>query len=908
MLSFLFAIAAQASPSVAFFYGPTPPYEELTQFDWVVLQPNHASQEGLAQLREQGSKPIGYISVGEIASVDPAAEKLSQVFLNVNATWNSHVVDLTHPLWREHVLSQAKNLAKQGFQGLFFDTLDSFNLLPVDEREAQLQGLASLLRDLKGQNPELVLIFNRGFEVLSALGYLPDAVAVESLYAGWDAGVSEYRPVNESDREWLRQQLEPLREKSVPVIALEYLPVTATSARTELAKKLKNEGYISWISTPHLDSLGRGEVEVVPRRIAVVYDEREGVLAYNQAHTLLGGLLEYLGYRVDYLEVSSDLNSAPLRGIYAGVVLWMTNGTPVNATQFQAWLVQRIKEKVPLAILGGMPIESAELLNSLGLKVYERAVQKPLNIKFIDNAAFGFEGPLKLHGRGLQLFTSTGTNQPLLTLSAADGEQFMQAGVGTWGGFALQPYVLEQGGEHKQRWTLNPFGFLSQALRLEHMPVADFTTENGRRIATVHLDGDGFLSRAEVPGSPYAGQYVLDQFIKGYPGLLQSVSIIEGEIGPKGQFPHLARELEPIAREIFLQKTVEVASHSFSHPFYWRPEVASKREKFQASYGYHMPIPGYKLDYSREILGSVDYINKQLTSSAKPVKVMFWTGDALPNEETLRLTYAAGLSNVNGAVTKLTKAYPSLTGLYPMIRPVNGVLQFYAPIMNENVYTNLWTGPYYGFRELIETFELTNNPRRLRPLSLYYHFYAGTELASIRVMHELYRYIEDQRPISLWMSDYLQRMEGFYRMSLSKTLDGAYRFKNLRGLRTVRVNPALGWPDMVRSKNVAGAYEDASGRYVHLSSDSATLFMRGAQSSEVSLLQANIPLTQWQRVSKNSIRIGFSGEFPLVFSIKSAAACTLEAAGQRYIGQRVGSSTAFSLPVTRVHDAKLNCH
>ncbi len=62
--------------------------------------------------------------------------------------------------------------------------------------------------------------------------------------------------------------------------------------------------------------------------------------------------------------------------------------------------------------------------------------------------------------------------------------------------------MLEEGSEHR-RWILDPFAFLRKALRLVPLPSPDATTENGRRIATVHIDGDGFVSRAEVPGSPY---------------------------------------------------------------------------------------------------------------------------------------------------------------------------------------------------------------------------------------------------------------------------------------------------------------------------------------------------------------------------------------------------------------------
>ena len=130
----------------------------------------------------------------------------------------------------------------------------------------------------------------------------------------------------------------------------------------------------------------------------------------------------------------------------------------------------------------------------------------------------------------------------------------------------------------------------------------------------MHIDGDGFPSRAEVRGTPYAGRHTLDDYIKPNP-FLTSVSIIEGEISPRGAFPFLARELEPIAREIFANPKVEVATHTFSHPFFMQPDKAKKRENFNPEYGLNMKIAGYnKIDFRREIFGSRDYINQNLTT------------------------------------------------------------------------------------------------------------------------------------------------------------------------------------------------------------------------------------------------------------------------------------------------------
>ena len=50
----------------------------------------------------------------------------------------------------------------------------------------------------------------------------------------------------------------------------------------------------------------------------------------------------------------------------------------------------------------------------------------------------------------------------------------------------------------------------------------------------------------------------------------------------------------------------------------------------------------------------------------------------------------------------------------------DGLFQVFAPNQNENVYTNEWRGPFYGFERVIETFEFTETPRRLKPINIYF--------------------------------------------------------------------------------------------------------------------------------------------------------------------------------------------
>ncbi|MFC2971120.1 bifunctional glycoside hydrolase 114/ polysaccharide deacetylase family protein [Azotobacter bryophylli] len=920
-LTWLFGIALTLSPwlaealekptSVAFWYAEQPPLSELSQFDWVVLESAQVSAPDIAFLREQGSTPFAYLSIGEFKGDGPALrqEGLDKAGSPVrNEAWDSQVMDLASPVWRSYLLQRAARLGEQGYGGLFLDTLDSYQLLPESEREVQRQALVSLLRDLKRQQPGMKLFFNRGFEVLPELPGVAAAVAVESIHAGWSAEGQAYREVPQSDRDWLEARLGPLRKQGIPLVAIDYLPPERRDEARRLAARLQAEGYIPFVTTPKLDYLGIGSIEVQPRRIAMIYDPTEGDVSRNLGHIKLASLLEYLGYRVDYLAADQSLPQRPARGLYAGMVTWMTSGPPLDGQLFSDWLSARLDEQVPLAILAGLPVENDLLLQRLGLQHAPGPLQGTPKLLVQDGGLLGrFEAPVQLRARDVPPFTVTEHGpRPVLAMADAQGQSYTPVALADWGGMALSPFVLDQSSE-QTRWILDPFAFLQRALHLAPLPRPDVTTENGRRIATVHIDGDGFVSRAEVTGTPYAGQMVLDEFIRPYP-LLTSVSVIEGETGPKGMYPHLTREVEPIARKIFAEEKVEVASHTFSHPFYWQPEVVKKREDFNPEYGFKMPIPGYdQIDFTREIVGSRDYINSRLTGPDKPVKMLFWSGDALPDAQTIELAYASHLLNVNGGNTVLTRAYPSLSGLYPLIRPTSGGIQYYAPIANENVYTNLWKGPYYGFRGLIETFDLTENPRRLRGLHLYYHFYSGTKQASIKTMHRIYRTMLAQQPLSLWMSDYIPRLHGLYQASLARRSDGSWQVRGMDELRTLRLDPELGWPDLLRSRGVAGVRDLPQGRYLHLSRANATLVLRDSRDPHPALEEANIPLRDWSYLDENRVRFSFAGAFPLAFSVRASGACRVISDGRTYQGRAQQGLWQFQLPLKQVQDAQLVC-
>jgi len=155
--------------SVAVYYGDKPPVDQLAQFDKLILEADAINDSELQGLTKHGAVPYAYLSVGEVGPHRRYASRiLPQWVLGKNNTWNSKVLDIANSEWRHFLLQRIDVLHKAGYQGLFLDTMDSYQLFATtpEARQAQELGLVTLLRQIKERYPDIRLIANRGFEVL----------------------------------------------------------------------------------------------------------------------------------------------------------------------------------------------------------------------------------------------------------------------------------------------------------------------------------------------------------------------------------------------------------------------------------------------------------------------------------------------------------------------------------------------------------------------------------------------------------------------------------------------------------------------------------------------------------------------------------------------------------------------
>lgn len=872
MLLLLFSLigishAKEQPGCVSLYYHDIPPKELFYAFDWLVLDPDGVSKE---LLKDRKAVVFGYVSLGESVSTQMYFKEIKPDWiLGKNEYWGSHVMDMRNEDYRKFLMKSVIHKAiEKGFDGIFFDTLDSYHLALKGEKEKSEyeHALAGFIRKVKETYPNIKIITNRGFEIVDRIAPYIDAFLAEGLFQKLDtkAEKANYIPVGEDDRRWLLERLNMIKRKGIPVIVVDYINPKDRKGARELVGKINNLGFIPYVSNKELNIIGYSNCELLPRRVLLLYDAKQvGDAATSPIHRLTSMPLEYLGFVPDMWDISKGLPQGFLGDRYAGVILW-ADGELKNHEEFYAWVREKIEEGIRMIFINsfGFPMEGS-YLKPLGVEVIEsRAKEEKNEIIYKDNI-IGFEiEPLV---SPLERILKPAKGNPLVVFKNSKGQESVPLALTEWGAYALFDTFVRTVSDHL--YVVDPFEFFKRALRPEFPAVPDITTENGRRILIAHIDGDGFMEKTDWNREIFASEAIRDDILKLFK-MPHTVSVIEGEIAPWGLYPQLSGRLEEIAKSIFRLGNVEIASHSYSHPFRWDKLHKGEQQKYD-----NLPIKGYVFDLKRDITGSVDYIDTRLAPEDKKTKVFLWTGNCLAPADALKITYGSGLLNMNGGETMITKLQPFLSYIFPMGIGTGGYFRAYAPVQNENLYTNLWKGPYYGYINVIQTFELTEKPKRLKPINIYYHMYSGSKRASIKALKDVYKWALSQETNAMFASDFIRKVLDFRDMTIVRRGD-KWVIRGNGELKTLRMED--GWPNIERSKGVVGYKKNAAGVYIHLDgSGDYSLAVTEKEKSGIALHDANGRVVNYKRAG-NSLHLELKSYTPLEFSLVNTEGCALE--------------------------------
>lgn len=875
LLAIIFCNQAFSQQSAAVFYGSQIPVNQLCNYNIIIVDP----YSDLNPKRDcPNSKIFAYASLGEV-SLDSPYFKLIQPnwVIGKNEAWNNNkVLDQTNPGWQKFFLNQIiEPLWQKGYRGFFLDTLDSYYLAVHDPKlqEKQIKGMVETIRQIKIRHPDAKIILNRGFVLLPYIHSDIYAVLIESLYNAWHQQERAYEETPPAERKQLFEEINKIRAMNLPIIIVDYLPPNQQYKAKELAEQLSKQGFIPWITDSLLQSIYIRKYPEMQRQILVAYTNKLPV-RFGAPLQFVGPILEHMGYIPKYLDLNkiTQLPSGDLSKRYAGIVLWLID--PVKNDSFMGWVQTQIENKIPVVFLNsfGVPYADPEL-TKLGLFVSsEKESDASLRIAKMDPKFIGHEIAPILTPYDFVVLNAA-SSQILLKVKNVYEQTSDVVAITPWGGYALIPDVIQYMPNLSTRWVINPFPFFRKALRLQDFPIPDTTTENGRRLMSVHIDGDGFSYPARWIGGRIAAVELRDRILTRFP-IPTSVSVITGEIAPNGNQPKKSPELMEVARSIFALPWVEIASHTFSHPLNWQPQSKRFNELGEES-TYGMRIPNYKFNLATEITGSVDFINKNLAPADKKCHLFFWSGLAGPSKEALALTYKDNLLNINGVSgTHIDKNDPSLTGIRPRGLELGGYYQVFAPIDLDFYYMNNLAGPLYGYEKVIQTLELTDKPHRYKPIDLYYHFYSASYPAALQALIKVYQWALNQPVMNIFISDYIKKVLDFYQTSIGK-IDGSWVITTNGEVREFRSPLHFGYPDLINSKNVIGFKKINDELYIHLgSSHFTTLKYQKTEPTQPYLIEANARIVDYSR-KKKKLSVKFAGYMPVQFTFANVAQCKM---------------------------------
>jgi uncharacterized protein (TIGR01370 family) len=253
---------ADARERWAVCYTNRPAAADLAAYDVVVLDPH--LHPPLGPLIERNRTVLAYLSLTQLHRDRAHFSTLRRagVVLEAHPIWSdAHYLDFRRPEWSRLVLeSLVPEALEQGFTGLFLDTLDDAELLEAQD-PARHRGMTAaavrLVRAIRHQYPQAVLMVNRGYAVVPEIAGSIDILLGESVITTFDAGTRDYRRVTDAGAKWQIDRLRDARRinPGLKLFTLDYWDPADLEGVRRIYREQRDQGFVPYVSTPELDAL-----------------------------------------------------------------------------------------------------------------------------------------------------------------------------------------------------------------------------------------------------------------------------------------------------------------------------------------------------------------------------------------------------------------------------------------------------------------------------------------------------------------------------------------------------------------------------------------------------------------------------------------------------------------------------
>lgn len=610
-----------------------------------------------------------------------------------------------------------------------------------------------------------------------------------------------------------------------------------------------------------------------PRRVLAFYNFDDDELRFHRLHTLAEMPFNHLGLKLEYHEINEPLPQDAIDDpTIAGIVTWFDTGAIPRPLEFIDWaerMVDAGKKFVSFGDLGflaasdGTPNPSRartnRFLNRLGFHIVGEWTNVTFDsrVRNRDPAMVDFERPMagKLPPYERYEVTQDFATSHMQVLRGQDRSTSDVVITSPFGGFVENGWAYYRDPVFfRTQWFINPFAFIRKVFATDALPKPDTTTLSGRRIYFSHIDGDGWRNVSLVKGyrkeGIFSARVVLERAIAPYPDLPITVGPIAADLDPEWSGDP---ESQQIARDIFELPQVEVGHHTYSHPFEWgffedyakakeapfvrlyqvndetlwgkellESDAAQQLATLAAAYDQPRGFGSKPFDLPLEFGGASKFV-EQFAPKGKKAGILLWSGNTSPTPAMIKASRDAGLLNINGGDSRFDPEYPSVSYVPPVGRTFGGQMQIFAVNSNENTYTDLWSGRYFGFQDLILTLKNTESPRRLKGINVYYHMYSGERPAALQALIKNLEFARSQQITPVSASHYAQLAEGFYSTRFEVAGPDHWRVLDRGRMQTIRHDNADNRTvDMATAVGVLGYTRFQGNLYVALDEAVAT--------------------------------------------------------------------------------------
>jgi hypothetical protein len=616
-------------------------------------------------------------------------------------------------------------------------------------------------------------------------------------------------------------------------------------------------------------------VHAVRREILALYDSRDAARPdQTRIHRFAEMPLNHLGYIVTYWDLQNGL-PPPARTVdLYGAITWLHRSQPAS---FYLWAQKLVTRGVRVVVLGDgglvfgetMPNDANQLFAAIGFRMSGGFVDLTFDAKVLyRDKLIGYEQKVDPVLPAFPIVTTLSPDvSSHLVLEQRDAAATVTSSVvitSSRGGYAATGYLLyEEPVTGRVRWLVDPFAFFGEAFGDGLRPVPDVTTLSGRRIYFSHIDGDGWnnVSRIEAyhDRQKISAEVVLRELVIPYPDLPVSIGVIGADVDDRYGPAAAARR---VARALYKLPQVEVATHSYTHPYQWGffehydrdteekliaqdkgtdwgsvfgGDLIQRMKRFLPKMGRNphgdakiddntrplnddppRAFSEFPFDFKQETDGAIRS-SERLAPAGKRTALYLWSGGAEPFEAMIAQTRRLGVRNMNGGDSRVDADYPSVAYLSPIARPVGAERQIYAGNANDYLYISDGQGRDAGYLNLEATLTASEEPIRLKPFNVYYHMFAGERDAQLTaVRHHLD--VARQAPLTpITASHYAAIADGFFSTEITQLDPMSWLIRSRGALETVRFDHAGNLSvDYTRSVGVLGQRRKGEALYVAL--------------------------------------------------------------------------------------------